>query len=136
MTRAKKHKVIDGETLRVAANFKRLRKAKGWTLYETAQRSIPPVSYQYVNNIERCVSGLGKRARKKWAGIFGVDVSEFLKPLDGNNEHDRELALLKQEAEIYGADKIKRLRQLMPLLLGEATHAGIDKKKPHKDHPQ
>lgn len=132
MTTSKKTKVIDEETLRVAANFKRLRKAQGWTLYETAQRSSPPVSLAYVGHIERCNSGLGKRARKKWAKIFNVDVSEFLRPLD-SNETDLEIRLLKEEAQKYSVEKIKRLRQLMPLLLGEISHAsGDDKKKLHK----
>ena len=120
----------DEETLRVAANFKRLRKHMGWTLHETAQHASPPVSLAYIGHIERCNSGLGKRARKKWAKIFGVDVSEFLKPLDANsNEYDREIRLLKEEAAKYGVEKIKRLRQLMPLLLGEdSSHAGVKKR--------
>ncbi len=126
-------KLKDAESVRVAANFQRLRKQKGWTQWDTAQRSDPPVSFQYINHIENCYRGLGKRARKKWAEIFGVGVEEFLAPIE-TNDTDHELARLKEEAKKYGAAKIKRLRQLMPLLLGEYQYAA-SKKKPHKNHP-
>jgi transcriptional regulator with XRE-family HTH domain len=146
MSSSKNKKALDEITLRVAENFKRLRKKMGWTLQETARRSNPPVTFQYIGHVENCNTGLGKRARKKWAKIFNVDVSEFYKPLNtdedmseflqpldkSENKHDREIRLLIQEAQKYGDEKIKRLRQLMPILLGgEGLHvtSGGDKKK-------
>lgn len=130
----KKKRITDEETIRVAANFKRLRKARGWTLYQTAQQATPHVSLAYIGHIERCNTGLGKRARRKWAKIFNVDMSEFLQPIN-KSEINHEIALLKKEAQKYSIDKIKKLIELMPILLKENHHAGeTDKKKLLKDH--
>jgi transcriptional regulator with XRE-family HTH domain len=125
----------DEETQRTAANFKRLRLQKGWTLYETGQHRTPPVTLAYVSAVERGATGVGKRARIKWAKVFGVDVSEFLKPLDAN-ELDREISLLNRDAIRYGIEQIKRLRQLMPLLLEEGgSNVSVEgKKKLQRDH--
>lgn len=127
----------DDESVRVAGNFKRLREAKGWTQYETAQRPAKPVSYKYIGHIEQCQTGLGKRGRRAWAKIFGVDVSEFLKPLS-ENEFDHEISTLIDEAKKYGPEQIKRLRQLMPLLLGKGgsyVHEEV-KKNHNKNHEE
>lgn len=127
-----KAKVVDEETVRVAENFKRLRKEKGWTLFEAGQQG--GVSYKYVGHIERLNTGLGKRARAKWAIIFGVDVSEFLKPID-STDHQNEITELKKEVEQYSLEKIKRLRQILPILLGEGDSDHEIAKRKRKKNP-
>lgn len=128
----RKSKVIDEEMLRVAANFKRLRKERGWTIVETGRQG--KVSYKYIGHIESCWRGLGRRGRAKWAKIFGVDVDEFLKHID-RTEFELEVAELKKEVERYSLEKIKRLRQILPILLGEEVkHGGTVKGSHKKNH--
>lgn len=123
-----KKRIVDEETERVALNFKRLRKQKGWTLDETARQAKPSVSFKYIGHLEAGTTGLGKRARKKWADIFGVDVSEFLRPIS-KTDVNHEIALLKDEMQKYSADKIKKLRELAPILLGGENHAAQNNKE-------
>ncbi len=66
-------------TKRIAFNFKRLRDSKGWTQEEAAAKA--GIDRSYPGSIESCCAGFGKRAQQRWAKVFGVDVSEFYKPL-------------------------------------------------------
>lgn len=111
--------VVDEETVRVAANFRRLRKLNGWTLRELAEKVTPHVSISYISQLERPTNGrgLGKRARRKFAKIFNVDVNEFLKPLTVASELNTEIAYLIEDLKKHDLDKIRHLRKLVPLLL-------------------
>lgn len=131
----KKTKIVAEEVRRMAMNFKRLRKEKGWTQHELAKHAGMD-SHKYIGHIEQCVTPMGRRARTKWATIFGVDVSEFLKPIDVN-ELQHELALLKQEAAKYGVEKIRRLIKFMPVIFGEgdAKHAVHESSRKGKPEP-
>ena len=80
------------EEKRVAYNFRRLRKQKNWTQKKTAEKG--DVSRTYITRIEIANVGLGSSRLKKWAGIFGVDISEFFKSISGEGKGD-------------GADKCK-----------------------------
>ena len=96
---------------------------RGWTMYRTAQKcnnevTGKPVTLQYISNIESMSTTLGTKARKKWAAIFGVDVSEFMKSAEKVNELALELERLKIDAEKIGLDNIKRLRELIPIIYG------------------
>lgn len=64
---------------RIAYNFARLRKEKGWTQEEAAAKA--GVDRSYPGSIESCSAGFGKRAQQRWAKVFGIDVSEFYKPI-------------------------------------------------------
>ncbi len=129
--------ILSDEVLRIKANFRRLREEKGWTIYEAAKRARI-ASAGYVGNIEQanCNKGLGKRGLKKWAAVFGVDVSEFYKPIS-LTAVDSEIELLKQEVEKYSLAKIKKLRQLVPILLGGGLNHEQEKElqqeNPEKD---
>lgn len=125
----KKH-ITTKESALVAANFRRLRKLKGWTQFETAQKATPPVGFRYIGLVETDTQGFGKRAREKWAKVFGVEIAEFYKPIT-NTPWEHEFQLLKQDAQNYGYEKIKRLRELMPLLIGmeEPENASASNKK-------
>ncbi|MDA8091600.1 MAG: helix-turn-helix transcriptional regulator [Nitrospiraceae bacterium] len=70
---------------RVSLNFKRLRERRGWTQDELAYTG--GVSRDYIARVETAVCRFGSRAQEKWARIFGVDISEFYKPVtDGEPE--------------------------------------------------
>ena len=70
---------------RVSWNFKRLRAMRGWTQEELA--SYGGVSRDYIARVEASTCRFGPRAQEKWAKIFGVDISEFYKPItDGEPE--------------------------------------------------
>ena len=60
---------------RVAENFKRLRIGRGWTQAEAAEAG--DVDPSYVGQIETAQITFGTSAQRKWAGILGVDISEF-----------------------------------------------------------
>jgi DNA-binding XRE family transcriptional regulator len=62
----KKSKAVDEETRRVAANFKRLRKTRGWTQWDVAKQG--EVSYQHIGHIEQCVRRPGHTIKilPKW----------------------------------------------------------------------
>ncbi len=66
---------------RVAYNFRRLRRQKKWTQEKTAEKG--EVSRTYITRIEIANVGLGSTGQSKWAKIFGVDISEFFKPVPG-----------------------------------------------------
>lgn len=72
------------EEKRVAYNFRRLRKQKKWTQEETAQKG--EVGRTYITRIEIANVGLGPSGQSKWAKIFGVDISEFFKPIPGEGK--------------------------------------------------
>ncbi len=126
---------LSDEVLRVKTNFRRLRKEKGWTIYEAA-KAAKIANAGYVGNIEQINSskGLGKRGLKKWAAVFGVDVSEFYKPIS-LTAIDSELELLKQEVEKYSLEKIKKLRQIIPILLGGGLNHEQEKEL-QQENPQ
>ena len=67
------------KTDRVSCNFKRLRELQGWTQDELA--SYGDVSRDYIARVETAACRFGSRAQEKWARIFGVDISEFYKPV-------------------------------------------------------
>ena len=79
---------------RVAVNFRRLRKAMGWSREEAALQG--GVSPNYISQIEQGHGSFGQRALVKWASVFGVDISEFVKEPDGvpaePSSHDKEIA--------------------------------------------
>lgn len=79
-----KRKLLISEEKRVAYNFRRLRGQKKWTQEETARKG--KVSRTYIARLEIANVGLGPSGQKKWAGVFGVDISEFFKPItdEGN----------------------------------------------------
>jgi transcriptional regulator with XRE-family HTH domain len=74
------------EQQRVAYNFKRLREEGGWTQEELA--ALRHVSQNYIAQIEGNHCDFGVRARKKWADIFGVDISEFFKIPEGSRREN------------------------------------------------
>ncbi len=121
-------KKIKEETLRVAYNFRRLRKLRGLKSKELAK--IAKVTPAYISNVEKCVNGtsLGRDTREKFAKLLNVDVSEFLKPVD-ISENQREIELLKEEVERYSADQIKYLRSILPLIIQGAPNANINEKR-------
>lgn len=116
---------IKEETLRVAYNFRRIRKQQGLKSKELA--AMGKVTPAYITNIEKCVNGtsLGRDAREKWAKIFRVDVSEFTRPID-LSDIAQEVELLKQEIEKYSITKIRYLRSILPIIL---EGAGNEKTK-------
>lgn len=71
----------------MAYNFRRLRRQKKWTQKETAEKG--EVGRTYITRIERANVGLGPSGQRKWAVIFGVDISEFFKPAPGEEEEIR-----------------------------------------------
>lgn len=127
----KSRKLTDAESIRVAANFRRLRKERGETQKSLGLKSNPPVTPAHIAHIENCEVGLGKNSREKYARILNCDVSEFLKPID-ETELDRELSSAIKEMRLLSVQQVKQLRRLMPYLLDEEdTNAGGIKKKPN-----
>jgi transcriptional regulator with XRE-family HTH domain len=109
--------INDEERIRTAYNFRRLRKAKGWTIKQAAEKG--GVSFGYIGHLERGETGLGAK-KQKWADIFSVDIAEFLLPVD-ETQIEKELAALKSEAGKYSVKKIQRLRKMLPMLLEEGS---------------
>jgi transcriptional regulator with XRE-family HTH domain len=105
------------EQERTAANFKRLRNMKGWTIMRTAE--IAGLSYGYVGHIEMGKTGIGKRARKKWAQIFGVDESEFYREIPGEKGQRPEFDLLIMECQRLSEDQAHKLRMMIPIIAGQ-----------------
>lgn len=60
-------------------NFRRLRKAKGWSPAEAAEKGA--VSENYIGGVETGHKSFGRKAQLKWARIFGVNYMEFHKPV-------------------------------------------------------
>lgn len=60
-------------------NFRRLRKAKGWSPAEVAEKG--GVSENYIGGVETGHKSFGRKAQLKWAEIFGVNYMEFHKSI-------------------------------------------------------
>ncbi len=60
---------------RIAKNFRRLRKSRGWTQAQVAERG--EVDTSYIGQIETAQITFGVNAQIKWAKVFNVDVAEF-----------------------------------------------------------
>ncbi|MDA8172836.1 MAG: helix-turn-helix transcriptional regulator [Nitrospiraceae bacterium] len=95
---------------RISCNFKRLRELRGWTQDELA--SYGGVSRDYIARVEAATCGFGLRAQEKWAKVFGVDISEFYKPVtDGEpkikpTEDPKEAkSAVEPEKEVYDFDR-------------------------------
>lgn len=94
----------------VAFNFKRIRKSLGWTQAQAAEKY--GCSVGYVGRIESAkVDSFGTTAMEKWALLFNVDRSEFLKREDDilDEEMVRVVERMKKHPEIREAlDKISQ----------------------------
>ncbi len=133
LQRKKQQNNVDEETMRAAANFRRLRKLSGLTLKQLAEKAFKvtgeKVSWSYISQLEHGDQAdgrpLGKFARAKWARIFSnilkvkIDVSEFLRPvLPVDETFESEVALLLQDLQTqgYNTNNVKQLRRLIPLM--------------------
>ena len=103
--------VPGGEKMdRASCNFKRLRELRGWTQDELA--SYSGTSRDYIARVETATCRFGPRAQEKWAKVFGVDISEFykpvtdeepeIKPADGPKEAK---SVVETEKEVYDFDR-------------------------------
>ena len=107
------------ERYRIAANFRRLRLGKGWTILQAAKKG--KVSFGYIGHIEREVTTLTPDTMAKWAKVFRVSPDEFLLPIgDEEQAMEKELQMLRKEAEKYDIDFIQRLRNQIPILAKES----------------
>ena len=94
---------------RVSCNFKRLRELRGWTQDELA--SYGGVSRDYIARVETAAYGFGSRAQEKWAKVFGVDISEFYKPVQDEEQEIRpigetsEVKQVETRKDIYDFDR-------------------------------
>ena len=91
------------KTDRVSCNFKRLREQRGWTQDELA--SFGGVSRDYIARLEAATCGFGPRAQEKWAKIFGVDISEFYKPISDEEQEIKPAGEAKKEKTVAKAEK-------------------------------
>ncbi len=102
----------------IGYNFKRLRKARGWTQQEAAKAG--GVNQAYISKIETGeVESFGSEAEVKWSDVFGVGVSEFFKPFV---PHEIEVELTKLQSEIIrlgGKRAAERIIKALPILFGE-----------------
>ena len=95
---------------RVSFNFKRLRKLRGWTQDELA--SYGEVILDYIIRVETAACRFGPRTQEKWAKIFGVDISEFYKPVSNEEREIKPVEEPKEakpaaetQKEVYDFDK-------------------------------
>lgn len=96
---------------RVAFNFKRLRKQKGWSVAEAILKhqevTGKTIDESYIYQIEKGFAGFGKNASKKWAHIFNVDISEFYKnPEEVLPPDEAEFLELYRQAKEYGIEDL------------------------------
>lgn len=62
----------------IAANMRRLRKARGWSQATLASRY--GCIQAYIAQLENCHRGIGAEARARLAQVFGVDMEELWAP--------------------------------------------------------
>lgn len=71
---------------RIAENFKRLRKARGWTQAQAAERG--GVDTSYIGQIEAALITFSLNAQLKWADVFDIDISLFHQPIGQDGAKD------------------------------------------------
>ena len=104
-------------TNRVAYNLKRLRKEKGLTQERLARKD--KVDASYIGQIESAKINLGIIGVAKWARILGVDISEFFKPVPGEN------------SGIYEAPEFRKFDAELMLEIIETVEDMFQKKQLH-----
>ncbi len=107
------------EKRRMAWNFKRLREQRGWSQEEAAGKINSLTNY--IAQIEGQQCSFGINARKKWAGIFEVDISEFYKPIV-ETEKDRLIESIRFQLMSLDTEKLIRIKDLIPIAFG-GVHA-------------
>lgn len=104
---------------RIGQNIKRLRLSHGIKRQQDLADKLG-LTRNYIGRLEAGHASFGSDAEKKFSKLFSVDMSEFYKDSFAPGELDQELMLLREEVSKYGGvDKVRKLRQMLPVLFDE-----------------
>lgn len=100
---------------RVAFNLKRLRKHRGIKSQEILADMLD-MERSYIGRLESANAPFGSDMEQRFADFYGVDISEFYKPAI-QSDFEIELQMLHEDLrKIGGTDRVKRLREMLPLI--------------------
>jgi len=117
----KNNSAVKERAQRVAYNLKRLRAGRGIKtvneLIDLMNQQDIEINHSYMRRLESAHAPFGLDMEQRFVQFYRVDISEFYRPISAT-EKDREIDFIRDSLSRLEIDKIRRIKDLIPVLFG------------------